>query len=111
MTLLCLIVGFGRMYPRDELSNAVQRFESPFLIDRFTIQVIITMYNMMICVKNTASTFGTRLPKMYQLASEVLSISEEGIPQYVPLEISLSVICVLRWCVVKGPAPNNHMVD
>lgn len=38
-----LIDGAGKMYPRQELSKAVQRLESPFLIDKFIIHVIMTM--------------------------------------------------------------------
>ena len=61
---ILLMAGEGSMYPRLELSRAVQRLLLPFPQDKLMMQQIITTYNMIVWLKKTVSDFGTRRPNI-----------------------------------------------
>jgi len=62
--------GFGNKYPRLLLSKAVHKLLDSDPSDKFTIQVMITMYKMMTWEKKTISVFGIRLPNNFHSTGE-----------------------------------------
>ena len=64
-------VGLGRMYPKHEDIRHINSDWSPFPTLKLIRQIIITMYNTIVCEKNTTSPLGTSRPQMVHILGEL----------------------------------------